>query len=74
MCLQRFYVDYSMKNTPIPSTAVYKSQWMEKTTNFLGRMRWKAFHFLYPSQSEHKETFGFNTPKPPPYVEEMAEF
>lgn len=34
--------------------------------SFMGRLRWKACHILNPSDSQQKETYGFNTIKPPP--------
>ena len=37
-------------------------------------VRWKAYHFLHPSQPTEKETFGFRTTKSPPAVKELEEF
>ena len=48
---------------------------VEKTESFLRRVRWKAYHFLKPTEPEAaKETFGFNTTKSPPPIKELEVF
>jgi hypothetical protein len=55
---------YSTKNIPIAQPKEYLKCLVEKTESFLRRVRWKAYHFLKPTQPEAaKQTFGFNTTK-----------
>ena len=72
--MQRTSFSYSTKNIPVAPAAVYKKRLIEKTEQFLWRMRWKAFHYLNPVTAADKETFGFNTKNCPPVVEEMKDF
>ena len=38
-------------------------------------MRWRAFFFLHPdAQKEDKETYGFNSRRPAPYISELQPF
>ena len=38
-------------------------------------MRWRAYHYVHPrNASNDKETYGFNSRKAPPMVEEMKAF
>ena len=47
---------------------------IEKTEHFLRRMRWKAYHFLNPTESTTKETYGFKSRNSPPRVNELIPF
>lgn len=64
----------STKNIPVASEKDYTKQLIEKTEEFLRRMRWKAFHFLSPTTPADKKTFGFKSKNCPPTVEEMRTF
>ena len=72
--MQRTSFSYSTKNIRVALAAVYKKCMIEKTEQFLSRMRWKAFHYLNPVTAANKETFGFKTKNCPPVVEEMKSF
>ena len=72
--MERTSFNYSTKNIPVASKKEYTKQLIEKTEQFLCRMRWKAFHFLNPEQSTAKETFGFKTKNSLPAIEEMKNF
>ena len=63
-----------MKNIPVAPVRIYKKCLIEKTEQFLSRMRWKAFHYLNPVTAAENETFGFKTKNCPPTVEEMKRF
>ena len=66
---------YSTKNIPIAQPKDYLKCLLQKTESFLRRVRWKAYHFLKPTQPEAaKETFGFNTTKCPPPIKELETF
>ena len=66
---------YSTKNIPIAQPKEYLKYLVEKTESFLRRVRWKAYHFLKPTQHEAaKETFGFNTTKSPAPIKELESF
>ena len=72
--MQRTSFNYSTKNIPVSPAKVYTRRLIEKTEQFLSRMRWKAFHYLNPVTAAEKETFGFKTRNCPPVVEEMKSF
>lgn len=68
-------LNYSTKNIPIAPQHIYRKQLINKTENFLKRMRWKALFYLNPDlKSISKETYGFNSRKSPPPIKEMTEF
>ena len=48
--MEKFNIDYSTKNIPLPSKNDYLQRLIEKTELFLRRMRWKAHFFLNPSK------------------------
>ncbi|XP_046864300.1 uncharacterized protein LOC124458300 [Xenia sp. Carnegie-2017] len=69
------HLGYSTKNIPIAQPDVYLRCLIEKTQNFLQRMRWKAYHFFNPNIAPtQKETFGFKTTKSPPPINELRDF
>ena len=48
---------------------------IEKTDKLIRNMRWRAYHYLHPTNtSSDKETYGLNSRKAPPVVEEMKAF
>ena len=72
--MDRFDLQYSEKNIPIPSKHDYKLQLISKTESLIKRMRWKALEFLGKLQSTGKETYGFRSRKCPPVVKELSKF
>lgn len=73
--MEKLNLGYSTKNIPIPSEKDYLRRLIEKTEQFLRRMRWKAHFFLNPCQaSSCKETYGFKSTKNPPPIDELKEF
>ena len=60
--------NYSTKNIPVASKKEYIRLLIDKTEQFLRRMRWKAYHFLNPNQQPEKETFGFKTRNNPQVI------
>ena len=72
--MERVTFNYSTKNIPVASDKEYIKQFIDKTEQFLRRMRWKAFHFLNQEISMAKETFGFKTKNCPPVIEELRKF
>ena len=74
--MERLLFNYSINNTVTPVTpkSEYIRQLIDKTEQFLCRMRWKAYHFINPNQKSGKDTFGFKTRNNPPVIEELKEF
>ena len=72
--MERVSFNYSTKNIPVASKKEHIRQLIDKTEQFLCRMRWKAYHFLNPYEQPEKETFGFKTRNSPPVIEELKEF
>ena len=58
-------IGYSTKNIPVARPKEYLTCLIDKTESFLRRMRWKAFHFMNPTEPTTKETFGFKTIRNP---------
>ena len=67
---------YSLKNIPLPNPKTYTKLMIDKTHNFLKRLRWKAFYFDNPADSdrENSKTFGFKSEKSPPQNKDLQEF
>ena len=73
--MEKFNINYSTKNIPLPSRSDYLQQLIEKTEQLLRRMHWKAHFLLNPdTTSSSKETYGFKSSKNPPPVEELKDF
>ena len=72
--MNKFNLLYSHKNIPNPSKLEYKKGFLGKTEDLVKRMRFRAWHFLNPSNTEPLNTFGFRTAKQPPKIEEMKMF
>ena len=69
--MEKVNLGYSTKNIPLPSRSEYMKNFIEKTEHFLRRMRWKAYHFLNPTESTTEETYGFKSRNSPPRVNEL---
>lgn len=64
-----------MKNIPCASQEQYLRRLIEKTETLIRNMRWRAFFYLHPEANvSTKKTYGFNSSKTPPVVEEMRTF
>ncbi|XP_044175381.1 uncharacterized protein LOC122958534 [Acropora millepora] len=74
IAMEKVNLGYSTKNIPLPSRSEYVKNFIEKTEHFLRRMRWKAYHFLNPTESTTKETYGFKSRNSPPRVNELIPF
>ena len=72
--MEKFNMNYSDKNIPIPSRQDYKIHLISKTEKFIKRIRWKALEFLGKLESTEKETYGFKSRNCPPIVAEVANF
>ena len=72
--MEKFNMNYSDKNIPIPSRQDYKIHLISKTEKFIKRIRWKPLEFLGKLESTEKETYGFKSRTCPPIVEEVANF
>ena len=72
--MERFNINYSKKNIPIPTEKEYKIQLIAKVASFTKRMRWKALKFLGKLGPNGKETFGFKFHNCPSFVNDLAEF
>ena len=67
--MEKFNINESKKNIPVPSKLQYK---VEKV---IKRMRWKSVEFLGKlSRNVSKESHSFQSLKCPPAVEQMADF
>ncbi|PFX13102.1 hypothetical protein AWC38_SpisGene22838 [Stylophora pistillata] len=63
------------KDPPHDNLSDYLQRLIEKTEQFLRRMRWKSPLLSQPdTSSPSKETYGFNSTKNPPPIEELKGF
>ena len=72
--METFKIEYSTKNIPQPSKHEYKIKLISKVESVIKRMRWKTLEFLGKLDSTRKETYGFNSCKCPPIVDELSDF
>ena len=55
--MEKFNVNYSDKNIPIPPKQTYKIHLISKTEKFIKNIRWKALQFLGKLESSEKITW-----------------
>ena len=72
--METFKIEYSTKNILQPSKHEYKIKLISKVESVIKRMRWKTLEFLGKLDSTRKETYGFNSCKCPPIVDELSDF
>lgn len=73
--MERRDFKYSMKNIPLPSNSEYITRLIEKTEEFIKRLRWRSYFHLHPeARPQHKETYGFRTRKLPPTITQLKPF
>ena len=75
--MEKFTINYSTKNIPLPSKKLYLKSLTEKVEKLIKRMRWKAFFYeneeFEPNVSD-KVNYGFKTHKCPPQHQDLANF
>ena len=74
--MERVNINYSLKNIGIPSQIQYKKVLVEKTVNFIDRLRKKVHFIKNPTQNNNKETFGFKSnwrPKTDPDIKRFED-
>ena len=76
MNLTNFEFSHSLKNIPIPHKDSYLKQLINKTEDFIQRLRWKAFFYLRKDEAPktQKNTYGFRTAKNAPQIPELTPF
>ena len=72
--MEKFNIDYSTKNIPIPTKHEYTIQLISNVEQFIKRMRWKVPQFLGKLDNTVQENYGFKTREFPPCVEELTDF
>ena len=72
--MEQVQFDYSLKNIAIPTQKDYLIELVSSVNTFIANLKWRCFHFLNPSNSNHKETYGFKTTTPPPSIAELKQF
>jgi hypothetical protein len=80
--MEKFNINYSGKNIPLPSRTDYKKKFIEAIEKLIKNMRWKAFFYLKanPDSSTDSEEdtredhYGLKSRCSPPQIEEMADF
>ena len=76
--MELFDFGFSLKDIPIPSKNYYLKTLIQKTEEFIGRLRWAAFFYLNPQDKDETkptvETYGFRSSATPPQVKELIPF
>ena len=69
--MEKFDLNYLLKNIPIPSNESYLTKLMKKIESVVKQMRWRA-HFFWQEKHEsdiRREDFRFKSQKTPPQYE-----
>ena len=74
MELKKASLEYSLKNIPIPNRNAHLRSIINKTEEFLQRVRWKVHFFENPSDKGLKETYGFGTTRNAPQSKSLIDF
>ena len=62
-----FHFPYSLKNIPIPPEKSFIKQTIDKTANFISRIRWATDVFLFPDKYENeRNNYGFKSNRTAP--------
>ena len=73
--MEQVNFSYSTKNIPVAPKSSYLKCLIDKTESFIRRLRWKCFFYKNPqATSAQKETYGFNSTKSPPPMDDLKEF
>ena len=64
--MDKFTLNYSTKNIPLPTRKLYLKHLTDKVEKFIKRVRWKVSFFESDDEIEQKERYGFKTLKCPP--------
>ena len=72
--MEKFDIDYSKKDTPLPTKQEYEIQLIAKVESLKKRMRWKLLKFFNKLSSSEIETYGFPSNKCPSSVDELSAF
>ena len=73
--MEKVNFNYSTKNIPVPSNNLYLQIMINKIEKFVHNLRWKSHFYLKPANNPpKKETFGFKSTAPAPFVMEIKEF
>ena len=65
---------HSTKDIPVPSFKVFMNMFIVSIETFVRKVELSAFHFLHPTTSKHKETYGFPSIKNASDVTEIIPF
>ena len=73
--MEKYSLDYSAKNIPVPSENNYHQTMLTKANKFIQNARWKAFFFLNPQEKpQNKQFYNFKSTNPAPPVNRLKEF
>ena len=72
--MEKVNLGYSTKNIPLPAKKEYLKRFIEKTEQFIRRLRWKAYYFLNGTESTANESYGFKSRNSPPQISELQPF
>ena len=69
--MEKVNLGYSTKNIPLPAKNEYLKRFIEKTEQFIRRLRWKAYYFLNGTESTANESYGFKSRNSTPQISEL---
>ena len=75
--MDRFTLNYSTKNVPLPSRKLYLKLLTDKIEKFIKRVRWKVFYFEKTDNddiAQQKLNFGLKSTKCPPQHPDLKNF
>ena len=66
--MDRYTVDYSLKNVPLPSEKQFELEFLGSIYKLSKKMRWRTEKHLHPERFQNKkETYSLKSTKAPPY-------
>ena len=72
--MEKVNLAYLTKNILLPAKNEYLKRFIEKTEQFIRRLRWKAYYFLNGTESTANESYGFKSRNSPPQISELQPF
>ena len=72
--MEKINIEYSLKNINIPSKFQYQKILVDKTIDFIDRMRKKLFFIKNPNDGQSKNTYGFKSNWKAPPDNDMKRF
>ena len=73
--MEKVVFDHSLKDIPIPNFYQFLTVLLDRTTDFIKRIRWKTYHFTRgTNKNDEFNNYGFKSLKKPPTNKHLIRF